>query len=101
MADFLMPSLGADMEAGTLLRWHVKPGDTVRRGDIVATVDTEKAAIDVEIWEGGTIAGLLVSEGEHVPVGTPLARVTSAAAKRWHSHRRLQRHRSGANLGSR
>jgi len=45
MADFLMPSLGADMEFGTVLQWLVKPGDVVKRGDIVAVVDTEKATI--------------------------------------------------------
>jgi pyruvate/2-oxoglutarate dehydrogenase complex dihydrolipoamide acyltransferase (E2) component len=53
MADLRMPSLGADMRFGTLLEWHVKPGDSVRRGDIAALVDTENAAIDAEIFEGG------------------------------------------------
>ena len=43
MSDFVMPSLGADMEAGTVLEWYVKPGDTVKRGDIIALVDTSKA----------------------------------------------------------
>ena len=55
MSDFVMPSLGADMEAGTVLEWYVQPGDTVRRGDIVALVDTSKAEIEVEIFEGGVI----------------------------------------------
>ena len=81
MADFQMPSLGADMRYGTLLEWHVKPGDPVRRGDIVALVDTEKAAIEVEIFEDGIIEELLVPEGTRVPVGTVLARVTGAAGR--------------------
>ncbi|HEX6070256.1 MAG TPA: biotin/lipoyl-containing protein, partial [Longimicrobiaceae bacterium] len=81
MADFQMPSLGADMQFGTLLEWHVKPGDAVRRGDIVALVDTEKAAIEVEIFEDGIIEELLVPEGTRVPVGTVLARVTGAAGR--------------------
>jgi len=68
-----MPSLGADMEAGTVLDWYVKPGDTVKRGDIVALVDTSKAEIEVEIFDGGVIDELLVPVGERVPVGTVLA----------------------------
>ena len=70
-----MPSLGADMTTGKLVSWHVKPGDAVKRGDIVATVDTSKAEIDVEIFQDGTIGELLVAEGERVPVGAVLATV--------------------------
>ncbi len=70
-----MPSLGADMDAGRLLEWYVKPGDTVKRGDIVALVDTDKAAIEVEIFEDGVVGELLVPPGEKVPVGTPLATI--------------------------
>jgi pyruvate dehydrogenase E2 component (dihydrolipoamide acetyltransferase) len=68
-----MPSLGADMEAGTLIQWLVKPGDRVKRGDIIAVVDTEKAAIEIEVFETGTVQTILVREGEKVPVGTVLA----------------------------
>lgn len=75
MGTFNMPSLGADMEAGTLVEWLKRPGDPVHRGDIVAVVETEKGAIEVEIFEDGQIEALLVSEGEKVPVGTPLARI--------------------------
>jgi len=73
MSEFLMPSLGADMEAGTLLEWYVKPGAAVKRGDIVALVDTSKAEIEIEIFEDGVIDELLVPEGARVPVGTALA----------------------------
>ncbi len=76
-----MPSLGADMEAGTLLEWYVKPGDAVKRGDIVALVDTSKAEIEIEIFEDGVIDELLVAAGKRVPVGTPLATVRPAAAE--------------------
>jgi pyruvate dehydrogenase E2 component (dihydrolipoamide acetyltransferase) len=79
MSEFLMPSLGADMEAGTLLEWYVKPGDVVKRGDIVALVDTSKAEIEVEIFVDGVIDELLVPAGTRVPVGTALATVRSAA----------------------
>jgi pyruvate dehydrogenase E2 component (dihydrolipoamide acetyltransferase) len=73
MSEFRMPSLGADMEAGTLLEWRVKPGQAVRRGEIVAVVDTDKAAIDVEIWMDGVVEQLIVPPGTKVPVGTVLA----------------------------
>lgn len=76
-----MPSLGADMEAGTLLEWRVKPGQAVRRGDIVAVVDTSKAEIEIEIFEDGVIEELLVEEGTKVPVGAPLARVRGGDGK--------------------
>jgi pyruvate dehydrogenase E2 component (dihydrolipoamide acetyltransferase) len=75
VGDFRMPSLGADMDRGVLLEWKVKPGDLVQRGDIVAVVDTDKSDIEIEVFEAGTIAELLVDEGVEVPVGTVLARV--------------------------
>lgn len=75
MSDFLMPSLGADMEAGTLVEWLVKPGQQVKRGDIVAVVETEKGAIEIEIFEAGEISELLAPVGARVPVGTLLARL--------------------------
>lgn len=74
-----MPSLGADMDSGTLLEWLVQPGDTVHKGDIVAVVDTAKAAIDVETFQEGVIETLLVPVGSEVPVGTPLATIRTAA----------------------
>lgn len=55
MAEFRMPSLGADMDSGTVLEWLVEPGQQVHRGDIVAVVDTSKAAIDIEVFEDGMI----------------------------------------------
>ena len=73
MIAFRLPSLGADMDKGTLLEWRVRPGDAVRKGDIVAVVDTTKAAIDVECWQEGTVEALLVEPGVEVPVGTVMA----------------------------
>ena len=75
-----MPSLGADMEFGTLVEWRVKPGDVVKRGDVVAEVETQKGNVEVEIFEGGTIAEITVHEGTKVPVGTVLARVRGDGA---------------------
>ena len=73
MHEFRMPSLGADMEAGTLVEWHIKPGDAVKRGDIVAVVETQKGAIEVEILQDGIVEKLLVRAGQKVPVGAVLA----------------------------
>jgi pyruvate dehydrogenase E2 component (dihydrolipoamide acetyltransferase) len=80
MGEFRMPSLGADMTEGTILEWRVKPGDAVRRGDIVAVIDTAKAEIDAEIFEDGVIDTLIVQEGTKVPVGTVLATVAADGA---------------------
>lgn len=73
MIEFRMPSLGADMEAGTLREWLVKPGDMVRRGDIIAMVDTQKGLIDIEVFDEGRIDQIIVQENEKVPVGTVMA----------------------------
>lgn len=73
MVEFRMPSLGADMEAGTLVEWLVKPGDQVKRGDIVAVVETQKGAIEIETFQAGQIEKFLVELHSLVPVGTPLA----------------------------
>lgn len=78
MIEFKLPSLGADMDEGTLLEWLVKPGDEVKKGQIVAIVDTSKAAVDVECWQEGTVAGLLVAPQQKVPVGTVLALLLEA-----------------------
>jgi pyruvate dehydrogenase E2 component (dihydrolipoamide acetyltransferase) len=75
MAEFRMPSLGADMDVGTILQWLVKPGDHVNRGDIVAVVDTEKATIEIEVFQSGVIEKLIVPEGQEVPVGTLIAMI--------------------------
>ncbi|RVQ69610.1 2-oxo acid dehydrogenase subunit E2 [Croceicoccus ponticola] len=75
MGLFAMPSLGAGMEAGTLVEWLRKPGDAIAHGDIIAVVETEKGAIEVEVFETGILEKLLVEPGSKVPVGTPLASI--------------------------
>ena len=75
MIEFRLPSLGAEMDEGTLLEWKVKPGDPVQKGDVVAVVDTSKSAIDVEIWDTGTIYELVHQPPEVLPVGTVIARL--------------------------
>ncbi len=80
MSDFLMPSLGADMEKGKVVEWVKKPGDRVARGDIVAVVETQKGAFEIEVFEDGVMAEILVPVGSVVPVGTVLARIGGAGA---------------------
>ncbi len=77
-----MPSLGADMDEGTLLEWLVRPGAPVRRGEVVAVVETAKSTIEVECFTSGTIEQLLVDPGTTVPVGTPLAVIAAEKSAR-------------------
>ncbi|MFF2344823.1 dihydrolipoamide acetyltransferase family protein [Pseudarthrobacter sp. NPDC058119] len=81
MADFRMPSLGADMEHGKVVEWLVKPGDYIHKGDIVAAVDTDKTVMDIESFEEGVVAEFLVDLGDTVDVGTPIARITATPAE--------------------
>ncbi len=68
-----MPSLGADMASGKLLEWHVKPGEKVKRGQVIAVAGTEKGDIDVEVFEDGIVGDLLIPIGSEIPVGAVLA----------------------------
>ncbi len=75
MAEITMPTLGADMEQGTIVEWLVHPGDHIRRGDLIAVVDTDKADIEIESFVDGIVEQLLLDVGIAVPVGTPIATV--------------------------
>ncbi|MGE5250236.1 MAG: dihydrolipoamide acetyltransferase family protein [Bacteroidota bacterium] len=79
MTDFKMPSLGADMDNGTLSAWRVKPGDKVKRGDIIGDVETAKGVIEMECFEDGVVDELLIQPGTEVPVGTVIARICTEA----------------------
>ena len=79
--EFTMPALGADMDEGTLNEWMVQPGDTVTRGQIVAVVETTKAAVEIECWHDGVIGELLVPIGQTVAVGTALATILEPGEK--------------------
>ena len=74
-----MPSLGADMSAGMLVAWRKKPGDAVKRGDIIAEVETDKGLIDVEVYVSGVVERVLVAPGTTVPTGTVLAIIREEA----------------------
>jgi pyruvate dehydrogenase E2 component (dihydrolipoamide acetyltransferase) len=73
MIEFKLPSLGSDMDEGTLLEWKVQPGERVTRGQVIAVVDTAKAAVEVECWQVGEVFELLIEPGAKIPVGTPIA----------------------------
>jgi pyruvate dehydrogenase E2 component (dihydrolipoamide acetyltransferase) len=76
MTDVLMPALSPTMEEGTLAKWHVKVGDAVRSGDVIAEIETDKATMEVEAVDEGVVEALLVPEGtEEVKVNTPIARL--------------------------
>jgi pyruvate dehydrogenase E2 component (dihydrolipoamide acetyltransferase) len=73
--DFRMPSLGADMEKGTVVEWLKKPGDPIVRGDVIAVVETQKGAFEIEVFENGVLREILVAVGTEAPVGAVLARL--------------------------
>ena len=76
MTDILMPALSPTMEEGVLAKWHVKVGDTVKAGDVMAEIETDKATMEVEAVDEGEITEILVAEGtEGVKVNTPIARL--------------------------
>ena len=72
-----MPSLGADMDAGTLVEWKKKSGDPVKRGDIIAAVETAKGVIEIECFEDGILDQVFFQAGQEVPVGQVLATICS------------------------
>ncbi|MFN5481061.1 MAG: biotin/lipoyl-containing protein, partial [Brevundimonas sp.] len=76
MTDILMPALSPTMEEGVLAKWHVKVGDTVSAGDVIAEIETDKATMEVEAVDEGEVLEILVAEGsEGVKVNTVIARL--------------------------
>jgi len=78
MKQLTMPSFGADMATGIIAQWKVQPGDKVQKGDIVASIDTMKGLIDMEVFDDGVIDKLLAAEGEDIEVGQPIAELILA-----------------------
>ena len=75
--DILMPALSPTMEEGTLAKWHVKVGDKVKSGDVIAEIETDKATMEVEAVDEGAVQEILVPEGtEGVKVNAPIARLS-------------------------
>jgi pyruvate dehydrogenase E2 component (dihydrolipoamide acetyltransferase) len=76
---YRLPRLNDDMEAATLVEWKIAPGAKVKRGDLIAVIESDKGAIDLEIFEDAEFAELLVQPGETVNVGEPLARLAGVS----------------------
>ena len=79
MSDITMPRLSDTMQEGTIARWLKKAGDEIKKGDTLAEIETDKATMDLEAYEAGTLQQVLVQEGETVPVGQAVARIGSGA----------------------
>ena len=76
MTDILMPALSPTMEEGNLAKWHVKVGDKIESGQVIAEIETDKATMEVEAVDEGVVEALLVEAGaEGVKVNTPIARL--------------------------
>ncbi|HEX6866457.1 MAG TPA: pyruvate dehydrogenase complex dihydrolipoamide acetyltransferase [Caulobacteraceae bacterium] len=81
MTEILMPALSPTMEEGTLAKWHVKEGDEVKAGDVIAEIETDKATMEVEAVDEGVVEKILVGEGtEGVKVNAPIARLKGEGA---------------------
>ncbi|MBP2158307.1 MULTISPECIES: pyruvate dehydrogenase complex dihydrolipoamide acetyltransferase [Asticcacaulis] len=81
MTDILMPALSPTMEEGILAKWHVKVGDEITAGQVIAEIETDKATMEVEAVDEGKVEAILVEAGtEGVKVNTPIARLAGGAA---------------------
>lgn len=79
--DVLMPKLSDTMEEGKILKWYKREGDAVEKGEKIFEVETDKADMEVEAFDSGTMAQILVKEGQSAPVGTAIARIGAAGEK--------------------
>ncbi len=79
MSEIAMPRLSDTMEEGTIAHWLKKPGDEIKKGDILAEIETDKATMDLEAYEAGTLQQILVQEGQTVPIGQAIALIGSGA----------------------
>src|SRR5918998_4444613 len=73
MAEITMPKMGFDMTEGTIARWLKKVGDEVKKGDMIAEIETDKVTIEIESFASGTLTQIVADEGAVVPVGAPIA----------------------------
>lgn len=80
MPDITMPKMGFDMQEGTIVRWLKKVGDTIKKGEPIAEIETDKVTIEIEAFASGTITAILVKEGEVAPVNSPIAQLDGPAA---------------------
>lgn len=88
MTEVIMPKMGDGMEEGTLLEWLKKDGDKVKSGEVIGSIQTDKATLDLEAPGSGTFSGILINAGDTVPVGKPIAAILKegeALPKEWGS----------------
>ena len=78
ISEVVMPQMGADMEEGTIIKWLKSEGDTVERGEIIAEIETDKANVEIEAFDGGVFRKTLASEGDTIDVGTIIAIIAAA-----------------------
>jgi pyruvate dehydrogenase E2 component (dihydrolipoyllysine-residue acetyltransferase) len=81
MPEVLMPRLSDTMEEGVLSQWVMREGDQVRKGDVLAVIETDKAAMEMEAYDEGVLTRILVGEGASVPIGTPIAVIGEGTAE--------------------
>ncbi len=79
MSEITMPRLSDTMQEGTIARWLKKPGDEIKKGDVLAEIETDKATMDLEAYEEGTLHQILAQEGETVPIGQVVALIGTGA----------------------
>jgi pyruvate dehydrogenase E2 component (dihydrolipoamide acetyltransferase) len=75
MTEVIMPKMGDAMEEGTLLEWLVDDGAKVKSGDVIGNIETDKATVELTAPTSGTLSGIIVKEGDTVPVGEPIAAI--------------------------
>src|SRR5437773_940832 len=81
MAEITMPRLSDTMSEGTVGKWLKQPGDKVENGEIIAEIETDKATMELQAFESGTLQKILVPEGQTVPIGQPIALIGDGAAE--------------------
>ena len=75
--SIVMPQMGYDMHEGTVVRWHKQEGDSVKRGEVLADIETDKATVEFEAYVGGVLRKIVVQEGMAIPVGELIAVITA------------------------
>ena len=78
MTEVIMPKMGDGMEEGTLVEWLKKDGEAVKSGEVIGTIQTDKATLELEAPSSGTLTGFLISPGDTVAIGKPIAALLKA-----------------------
>src|SRR5947199_9265968 len=97
MSEITMPRLSDTMQEGTIARWLKKAGDEIKKGDTLAEIETDKATMDLEAYEEGTLQKILVQEGETVPIGQAVALIGGGAADQAQAQTETAEPKTGAN----